>query len=79
MHALGRDEELRIPLIPVRVLELDLRDGRAAPRLVDDGLHDALDVALPASGEKTRDRRALYNSLRRSLLDTGLEPVTYCV
>merc|ERR1719331_2261325 len=46
VHALGRDEELRIPLIPVRVLELDLRDGRAAPGLVDDGLHDALDVAL---------------------------------
>ena len=67
MHALGRDEELRIPLIPVRVLELDLRDGRAAPGLVDDGLHDALDVALPAVGEKTRDRRALWNTLSDAL------------
>mmetsp|Transcript_6582 Transcript_6582/g.19367 ORF Transcript_6582/g.19367 Transcript_6582/m.19367 type:complete len:231 (+) Transcript_6582:247-939(+) len=46
VQALGRDHELVVALVAVRVLELDFGQRRAAARLVDDGLDDALDVAL---------------------------------
>lgn len=46
VQALSSDKGLLVGLVAVRVPELDLRDGRAPPRIVDDLLDDALDVAV---------------------------------
>lgn len=45
VHALGGDEELLVDLVLVRVAELHARQRGATSRVVDDLLHDALDVA----------------------------------
>lgn len=49
VHALGSDHELSITLVSVSVQELDLRDGSAAPRVVEDLLDDTADIATPLS------------------------------
>lgn len=43
----GGNEQLRPLLKPVRITEDNLGEGRAATWVVDDILHDALDVPVP--------------------------------
>jgi hypothetical protein len=50
VHALSSNEELLVEAELVRVLELNLGKRGAPARVVDDVLHDTLDVAL-ALGE----------------------------
>mmetsp|Transcript_5248 Transcript_5248/g.15193 ORF Transcript_5248/g.15193 Transcript_5248/m.15193 type:complete len:222 (-) Transcript_5248:79-744(-) len=46
VHALGGDHELRIPLVTVRIAELDLGNRGTTPRVMDDLLDDAANVTL---------------------------------
>lgn len=64
VDALGGDEQLRPLLKPVRIPEDDLGEGCPAARVVDDVLHDALDVAVPLGevhGAQTRSALAVLH------------------
>jgi len=68
VHALSGDEQLLPGLVPVGVAEVDDGQRSAATGVVDDVLHDTLDVAITLG---VIDRTELRSAL--TVLDVGLE------
>jgi hypothetical protein len=67
VHAFGTNEELIVSLIPVGIEKLDLGDGCASTRVVDDFLDNSTDVSL------------LLGVIERTKLDSTLTGPDMCL